>query len=50
MVRTTDSEEVAKGGAGVEEEMMTSVLDVEHLGGDVHQAVVSVRLKLGPHA
>lgn len=44
-----DPEKAGKGGANLEGEMMKCVLEAEHLSGDVHQAVVCVKLKLREH-
>lgn len=46
---TIDSEKVAKEGGANLEGKMKSVLDIGYLGGDVHHAVVYVRLKLREH-
>lgn len=44
---TTDSEKVGKEGrVNLEGKMMKSILELEHLGGVVHQAVIHVRKSL----
>lgn len=49
VVPTINSEKVAKEGGANVEGKMKSGLDFGYLGGDIHHAVIYVRLKLREH-